>query len=160
MKESDISIKYVPGINNGLLKNQSIITVTKQTKTLNSWAVIGPSDSCLSFITCFISLSFSASGTSSSISSVLACKHRKLYFILHVLITHIFFYNLVSMIKLQIKITLCFFFLLFSVTQFWKYSQAHDNTRFTDITGIANAIQLANVKPVAGPKRLSSTLKL
>ena len=56
----------VPGINKGLLKNQRTMTVTKHTKTLISWNVIGPNASCLSFMTFFISLSFSSFGTSSS----------------------------------------------------------------------------------------------
>ena len=54
-------------------------------------------------------------------------------------------------------ITLSRFLRLLSLITFWKWSQSQDNTRFTDITGTANAIQLANVKPVAGPKRFSRT---
>ena len=69
VNESLLSLKYlfngiysfkncVPGINKGLLKNQRTMTVTKHTKTLISWNVIGPNASFLSFMTFFISLSF------------------------------------------------------------------------------------------------------
>ena len=79
----------VPGINKGLLKNQRTITVTKHTKTLISWNVIGPNASCLSFMTFFISLSFSSFGTSSSKGS-----SPFAYYIFHIVNDFIYYYTM------------------------------------------------------------------
>ena len=79
----------VPGINKGLLKNQRTMTVTKHTKTLISWNVIGPNASCLSFMTFFISLSFSSFGTSSSKGS-----SPFAYYIFHIVNDFIYYHTM------------------------------------------------------------------